>query len=88
MNAAINRVNVVLVFILLVGCSPMSTFVEGETSYADAVKENGTAESSELLSDGSKVCTWVVGESPNWVDKQILVFDSRGVLVSKKQKRF
>lgn len=88
MIVASNRLNVILVFVLLVGCSPMSMFVEGETNYADAVKENGAADSTELLSDGSKVCTWVVGESPNWVDKQILVFDSRGVLVSKKQKRF
>jgi hypothetical protein len=88
MNAFVNRVIVVLASVLFVGCTPMSTFVEGQTSYADAVKENGATESTELLSDGSKVCTWVVGVSPNWVDKQILVFDSRGVLVSKKQKRF
>ena len=75
--------------VVLVGCAGVDWDKQvGTYTYNQAIKARGAADSVEKLDDGSTVATWVIRVHRNWQDKLILIFDSKGKLVSGDEKRF
>ena len=81
----------VLLFIslfLLLSCRSNWDSRVGSYTYNNALIEHGPPDQSEIMSNGNKACNWTLARGAAWVDKLILVFDNRGILISGEEKRY
>ena len=60
----------------------------GNYTYDNALVEHGPPDQADLMKNGNKVCKWTLASGAAWVDKLILVFDQKGMLVSGQEKRY
>ncbi len=81
--------SLLFVSLVLISCAKRDNYADkvGVYTYNEAISELGPADLCEQVNQ-NKVCSWTTGVNKNWVDKIILTFDGKDVLLSGKEKRF